>query len=399
MLVLVDGQLTVAQEMNEVRWVRCHAASVEDSWLCGYPNYVGSCRACPTGQNEGVQSKPWRPLPEVLADATAGEHASAGLAELVYAAVARYVPFNFACFALTDPATALVTWASKTRSLGVGDEEFAAVEYGPPDVNSFAEIAGRTTPVGVLSVDTDGDLMRCRRHRDLMSPQFGFTDELRVVFPSRGVTWGIMALYRAGDDPRFTVDDAREVGAISAIVGAAIARTLFRPAPHHITSDAPAQAVLIIDATNHVTHLTASAEHAVQELGGFDHGSLPANILSVVAATRTRGTNTETVVHTPGGSWLTLRAAPLTGPTGDNDTVVTVEPTPRTALGRVALAAYGLTSREEDVALLVLQGASTHAIADTLHLSPHTVQDHLKKIFAKAGVTSRRDLTARLALH
>jgi DNA-binding CsgD family transcriptional regulator len=345
-----------------------------------------------------VQIKPWRPLPDVLADAAAGDHDPAGLAEVVYAAVARYVPFDFACFALTDPATGLVTWASKTRSLGVGDERFAAVEYGPPDINSFAEIATRTPPVGALSVDTDGDLMRCRRHRDLMAPQFGFTDELRVVFPSRGVTWGMMALYRAGDDPHFTADDAREVGAITPIIGAAIARSLFRAAPHHITSGAPAQAVMIIDAANHVTHLTASAEQAVQELGGWDHGSLPANVLAVVSATRTRGTNTETVVHTPSAGWLTLKAAALTGPAGDSDTVVTVEPTPRTALGRLALAAYGLTAREQDVALLVLQGASTHAIADTLHLSPHTVQDHLKKIFGKTGVTSRRDLTARLAL-
>lgn len=118
-------------------------------------------------------------MPTVAADREA-------LARTVYTAVARHVSFDFACFATTDPATGLITWASKTRDLGVGDEEFAATEYGPPDVNGFAEIARRRPPVGVLSVDTDGRPELCRRHREFMAPSFGFTDELRVAFVDRG---------------------------------------------------------------------------------------------------------------------------------------------------------------------------------------------------------------------
>lgn len=93
-----------------------------------------------------------------------------------------------------------------------------------------------------------------------------------------------------------------------------------------------------------------------------------------------------------------MRAAPLTGPQDRSDVVVTIEPTPRTALSRLTLAAHGLSAREEDVAVLVLQGANTHAIATALHLSPYTVQDHLKAIFTKLGVTSRREMTARVVL-
>lgn len=95
---------------------------------------------------------------------------------------------------------------------------------------------------------------------------------------------------------------------------------------------------------------------------------------------------------------MSLRAAPLAGPVGRQGVVVSVEATPRGALRRLALAAHGLTNREEEVALLVLQGASTKDISGSLHLSPHTVQDHLKKIFEKVGVNSRRDLIVRLAL-
>lgn len=60
------------------------------------------------------------------------------------------------------------------------------------------------------------------------------------------------------------------------------------------------------------------------------------------------------------------------------------------------LAAYGLTARELDIARLVLRGEPTTAIAGSLHISSHTVQDHLKSVFDKIGVHSRRDLVGRL---
>jgi DNA-binding CsgD family transcriptional regulator len=368
-----------------------------------HPRKVGF--SCPgvawrerVGDHERVRAGTRRGLAARLHDATQPGGDLPGLATAVYAAVAREIPFAFACFATCDPATGLLTWSSKTRPLGCGDEEFVAVEFSGPDINSLAEIARRDPPAGALWLDTGGRLDTCRRYREFLRPRFGFTDELRVVFRSRTASWGALALYREGDDGPFTAADIRELGAVSELLACAIQRTLFCRTLASNAAPAPGPAVLIIDAADQVTHLSPAARAAIGELGGWEHGSLPTSLLAVAAVARAGTASSESRARGRSGGWLSLRAALLDGPPGRADVVVSIEPTPRTDLSRLALAARGLTAREEDVAALVLQGASTRSIAAALYLSPHTVQDHLKAIFAKLGVSSRREMIAQLIL-
>jgi DNA-binding CsgD family transcriptional regulator len=49
------------------------------------------------------------------------------------------------------------------------------------------------------------------------------------------------------------------------------------------------------------------------------------------------------------------------------------------------------------VVSLLVAGLDTRAIAGRLFVSAHTVQDHLKSIFAKVDVHSRRELPATLS--
>jgi DNA-binding CsgD family transcriptional regulator len=83
---------------------------------------------------------------------------------------------------------------------------------------------------------------------------------------------------------------------------------------------------------------------------------------------------------------------------GDADAHVTVvvQPAVGPHLTRIVMRSVGLSPGEGAVCELLLTGMSTKAIAAELHLSPLTVQDRLKTIFAKAEVGSRQELVARL---
>lgn len=58
--------------------------------------------------------------------------------------------------------------------------------------------------------------------------------------------------------------------------------------------------------------------------------------------------------------------------------------------------AHKLSAREQQVVQLLAAGATTAEIADRLVISPGTVTRHLNRIYAKVGVQTRTQLTARV---
>jgi DNA-binding CsgD family transcriptional regulator len=75
---------------------------------------------------------------------------------------------------------------------------------------------------------------------------------------------------------------------------------------------------------------------------------------------------------------------------------VVLEPARRADLAPLIVQAHDLTPREREITEMLLRGLPLGEIAPALWLSPHTVRDHVKAVFAKLGVRSRPELTAML---
>jgi DNA-binding CsgD family transcriptional regulator len=82
--------------------------------------------------------------------------------------------------------------------------------------------------------------------------------------------------------------------------------------------------------------------------------------------------------------------------TGSDDTVLVSFLELVTAAAFRGCRIQGLTKREEQVADLAARGLHDSEIAAQLHLSPYTVKQYLKAVYAKVGARSRVDLTRLL---
>jgi DNA-binding CsgD family transcriptional regulator len=307
------------------------------------------------------------------------------------------IPFDGAFFATTDPATLLYTGAIRRSLPAEASAAFIRTEFGEHDVNQLRDLARAPAPVGWLDAATRGDRRSSLRYREAMQP-IGLGDELRVALRIDGWCWGLLCLHRAEAVAGFDHRDAALLGALTPHLAEGLRRAVVVDgAVADPTPDGPGVAVMGADGSLHAA--TPAAARWLDELAALDAPripELPTVVRGVVArlGDGVRDLLPRTRVRTPSGRWLVIHAAHLEG--GGGSVAVVIEPADGAVLGPLIVAAYGLTAREAEVAQHVLTGLARKAIAAELRISLHTVNDHVKAIFDKTGVSSAGQLRTRV---
>jgi DNA-binding CsgD family transcriptional regulator len=324
----------------------------------------------------------------------------------------RVVPNDASCWHTIDPQTRLLT-SDEPRELvatGILDpgtvdaagEVIVRSEYLGEDANSFAALAARRAPVGILAQATRGRPERSARYRDLLEPA-GIPHELRAAFVTRGRVWGAVHIARRAGSGAFERRDAEALAQVVPAIAIGIRGSLRFDAARR-AGGAEAPGLIVVDAGNEVELVTPPALPLLAALGAegveVGRGGLPAGIQALASFVRGQEEPTAAagnVVTVPGrDGWLTLHASKLDPGAGRVAVVIETAGGPRAAT--VRLEAHGATAREREVATLIARGLGNPEIAEALVLSPHTVQDHVKSLFEKLGVASRQELVARVFL-
>jgi DNA-binding CsgD family transcriptional regulator len=307
--------------------------------------------------------------------------------------IARVVDFDGSCWHTNDPATQLIT-SHLTERLPDRFEVLARNEYATEDVNHFTALATSRRRAKTLRGATRNRPDTSPRYRELLAPN-GIDAELRAALVAGRSLWGGLILVRHAGRPDFTGEEAEFLARLTRPLAHGL-RTAILASAAQRQAGPQAPGLLVIDDRGEIHALSETAVPWLEELADSRTGPPPA-VLATAAAARQAPPGQAPVrsrVRTAAGRWAVLHGSRVAD-RPDRSTVI-VEPAAPVDIAPLLLGAYGLTDREREVAELAMRGRSTGDIAARLFITPYTVQDHLKAIFDKVGVHSRRQLMAHV---
>jgi DNA-binding CsgD family transcriptional regulator len=328
------------------------------------------------------------------------------LLETVSSELRRVLRADALFVAATDPDTTLAIGVGAVQALPQSlCQTFWEYEFEVPDFNKFSDLARAERPVADLHASTGGRPERSARFREFRDI-IGLDAELRATFPAGGRAWGLVQLNR---DAAFGEDELALVEQVAPRVGRAVRTALLthpadRPSlrgpglvlldeQHALISANPEAAAWFAETECLDAPFETALGIAVPETVVF--AAIEARVLAstsdgAVPPVRTR-------LRARGGGWLLAEASCLRDAHGAlGSTAVVIQPAKASEIAPLIVQAYELTPREVQVTRALARGLSTVEIAAELHLSRYTVQDHLKAVYEKTGVSSRGELVAKM---
>ena len=314
------------------------------------------------------------------------------------ARIERVVPSDGYFLAATDPETTLCTGTGIVRELPADQcQPHWDYEFLVPDVLKYADIARSGQRVADIHDATGGRPDRSPRFKQY-SAATGFRSEVRLVFTVAGAAWGLGQLNRRHG--RFSDVEKAWLDRASAVIGRGLRQAMVaQPA----ASPDRGPGVIVLDGDARVVSATREAVEWLDELDAemlmSDVGDLALPFHAHGLATRVRAAHEDgepqirSRLRTRNGVWLLMHGAVLGG---SGQVALIIEPAKSADVAPLLVEAYGLTTRELDVTRAIARGLSTAEVGAALHLSPHTVRDHVKAIFEKCGVSSRGELVHRV---
>ena len=317
--------------------------------------------------------------------------------------LATVIPHHLTpCWYTLDPASLLVTSHYDHGMIPELPPEWLAHEYRAEDCHKLVDVAQDRAALSTLHDATGGDPSNSPRWQRFIQPYGGDQELLLALRTRTGEVWGVLALYRAPGQPAFDAEERELLTALAPHLAEGARRgLLIGEAGEPEQPEAPG--LVVLDEQFEIDSFTPGVDRWLRELPGGELAPerLPHAVISVagraleaIDPARAREIAFARVLTRTGG-WIALHGALLQAEPRRRVAVI-VEPAHPARISPLLMAAYGLSEREQDVARSVLGGLATSEIARTLHISPHTVQQHLKAIFEKTAVTSRRQLVAKV---
>ncbi|MCY7857160.1 helix-turn-helix transcriptional regulator [Bacillus sonorensis] len=340
-----------------------------------------------------------RPLKDQFNELGQTSQTSPQYMEAVISALRSAISFDASCCTAVDPKTLLSIGAITDEPIERMHARLFELEYMDDDVNQYETLIKTKQTAAILSGALNGNLHKSKRYRMILEPA-GFGDEMRAVLLSKGECWGYLTLWRKSGRPPFHKKERSLLASLAPVIGRHLQRLRHQAPKKNLFHMKHAGGILILSENVRPISCNEAALHWLSVLRGWEKiggASIPRPIRAVCSrAAAETDDPAKTVISIPGQPLLSIKASRLDGFGPSGQIAVSFEPaSPAEAIPLIA-DAYGLSEREKDIAYRIIRGLSTKDIAEALHISAYTVQDHLKSIFLKTGSENRRELMWKL---